>query len=716
VNLYPRLSIDNSRRVRELSHLVFCDLLKSARKRMEKHIPKLAGSWLAGVYDKDRTAAKAAQTTLSSFLNTDAKIALFKRQCQASVLRYAEDALAETPETLSDERTMSEDDRMDKYNRVVSSTLYLVSSFLSSLDKNDLLQCQEKYEALLSNNQTIWNLATSQDAYVRKSVNDLLAACVVSQPGIVEASLEVIHQNIIAKGLRVSQSTTASSLLSALICLSTEFPQIWTAQYGKRDSFSLICSFMEKGPQGCNEQFWVSLLALLNLLPTKILVPDTKHSELVLKALESGIASRDTISTQLETAWACYADIAGLLVSRLPSTILPIKLCEAIVYPLFRRWLTQPNVGPAMTAIAVQHLGKLYNMCALLDGEEANTSFTNEWQRLGDGLITEIQTSLPEQSQNYKDSQDSITAKALRWFQLAATISNLGERESTYILVPSCAIILSAISTIRAREGKPYSAAATAEAGVRLLPRLAQSSDVKPKLEDFLRNDFSRMMISPSAKYVISIFQCLGERESEGTSYRAMWDNAVHKILSIDDAPTKLRGIIALISMNENRSQDSKPSNSPTFVRFISHAARCNSALQNFLLVQFEQILQGKPGLVPLLKQALKFNAMDSISEARMVERATGNIFTLQFLPTLEALDIIFTNKPILLQSEQIQTVMTVKLFSLTEYPEQKARETALRNIIDTLNSGPGNHGIRQKTIVAAIKYGLTLQNPLRYV
>jgi len=41
VDLYPRISIDDSRRVRELSHILQFELLKSARKRMESIYQRL---------------------------------------------------------------------------------------------------------------------------------------------------------------------------------------------------------------------------------------------------------------------------------------------------------------------------------------------------------------------------------------------------------------------------------------------------------------------------------------------------------------------------------------------------------------------------------------------------------------------------------------------------------------------------------------------------
>src|SRR3954464_8844450 len=89
VKFYPRISIDNSRRVRELSHILQFELLKSARKRMEKYIPKIVGSWLGGTYDRDRAVARAANDGTKSFLDSPAKMALFFKRCETPIIDYA---------------------------------------------------------------------------------------------------------------------------------------------------------------------------------------------------------------------------------------------------------------------------------------------------------------------------------------------------------------------------------------------------------------------------------------------------------------------------------------------------------------------------------------------------------------------------------------------------------------------------------------------------
>jgi hypothetical protein len=106
--------------VRELSHNLQFELMKSARKRFERHLPKIVAAWLAGLYDRDRVVARAASDGLTSFLNTPEKVLAFWNKCQAQILDFAIEAIQETQDTLSDERSTTAEDSEAKYFRVVT--------------------------------------------------------------------------------------------------------------------------------------------------------------------------------------------------------------------------------------------------------------------------------------------------------------------------------------------------------------------------------------------------------------------------------------------------------------------------------------------------------------------------------------------------------------------------------------------------------------------
>ncbi len=104
MQFYPKLGIDNSRRVRELAHQIQYDLTAAVKKRMEQYMPGVAPTWLAGTLDRDRVVSKAAKDGLTSILDTDDKVQKFWKTLQPQILEYARSALDETPQSLCGDR------------------------------------------------------------------------------------------------------------------------------------------------------------------------------------------------------------------------------------------------------------------------------------------------------------------------------------------------------------------------------------------------------------------------------------------------------------------------------------------------------------------------------------------------------------------------------------------------------------------------------------
>jgi hypothetical protein len=229
--MYPRISIDNARRVRELAHNLQFELIKSARRRAERHIPKIVGAWLAGLYDRDRAVARAASDGLSSFINTPEKVMAFWRKCQTQILDYAIDAIRETQDTLSDERSTTKDDAEAKYIRVVGSSLSLVLSLLQRLSDEEVANQSDKLDEFFSE-ETVWRTITFNDSAVRKTVCHLVITCLNRKLPYAESTQA--KQAMVTGGLKTSQSGSALDYVRALTRLSQAVPGLWTPSPKKR--------------------------------------------------------------------------------------------------------------------------------------------------------------------------------------------------------------------------------------------------------------------------------------------------------------------------------------------------------------------------------------------------------------------------------------------------------------------------------------------------
>lgn len=131
VKIYPRASIDTSRRVRQLAHLIQGLVSGLVGRRIVPQLPKVVGAWLAGIYDNDRPVQRTALESFTKVFSTEEKRNNVWKIYQSSTLEFIDDVLLhQTPLTLSDERTVKRDDAESKYARVVGAALMLFNRII----------------------------------------------------------------------------------------------------------------------------------------------------------------------------------------------------------------------------------------------------------------------------------------------------------------------------------------------------------------------------------------------------------------------------------------------------------------------------------------------------------------------------------------------------------------------------------------------------------
>jgi hypothetical protein len=703
VKFYPRISIDNSRRVRELSHNLQYELLKSARKRIERYMPKIVGSWLAGTYDRDRAVSRAAVDGITSFLDTDQKVTTFWKRCQIQVLDYAQEAINETPQTLSDERTMTAEDVQAKYFRVVGSSISLVLNLLDKLEASDILKYQDKYDEFLSNNKKLWSLASCEDSFVRRTVDQLLQICVDKLPAMIEADLELISHGFIGEALRNSQSSSAFQLVAALRAVTSRFPDVWTSAYkGKKAPSSRLRHFVEKGSQGGPPAFWPTFSKLLSILPSGVLPVDVVSSLELLKAFRDGISNRQEPRNNAADAWQSYFETVTHLVGGLADPSGHGSLFQEAVYPLFEQYL-HPSVENSKwsSGNSTVILAKAYHVCALIKGTESENSFTNEWQRLADDFIQRLNTSLPEQSKDYHKSQTALVAESHRWFGLFSAILSIETLDSSgdQLMLPSRKIITTAIAAQVNRNGKPYSAAATIESALRLSPKFFELDSASLNtLRSFLENHLSRLIISPSSEYLVSILNLFRLITGQQSVFDDIWQSTIDRTLTLPDGEQKIKVVTALISND-------------AVARLTPH----NPALQDFLSAISIRAVRDQEQAESrnLFVAALTFNSLTAPSEKDLLDQIILIIEPKQGTTAgaLAALELISKKKPALLRQESKTSITLItKLLAITELSdtEVSSRATKLKTILETPDDAsaaelsPILHVIRENLEIAS--------------
>ncbi|KAI0594556.1 hypothetical protein F4775DRAFT_573675 [Biscogniauxia sp. FL1348] len=697
VQLYPRISIDNSRRVRELSHTLQFELMRSARKRMEKRIPKVVGPWLAGTFDRDRAVSRAATEGLSSFLTTPEKVAQFWKRCQQQIIDYASEAIKETPDTLSDQRSTSADDAEAKYHRVLSGGLVLVINLLQKLDLAELEKCLDNYDQFFEDNK-VWASVTINDVVTRRLACQLLLVCIEKRPGRIEADLTRLSKVFVAEGLKSNQTGSAADFVIALTKLTEKHPTVWTTEYtGKRSPTSRLKMFLEKGSQGGTTKYWEALGQLITILPNEVLPEDLDGAMQFLQAMRSGLTSRDEPRINAVDAWSAYLGVARQFITTAQSSDARLKLVRENIFPLIAHYLyPTPETSMWVSGNQLPILIKAYTSTATSPFEDVVEATRDEWNRLKDNFKERIRHSLPEASKEHQKSQKAISEEGGRWFSLTGIILDAHEKTIAadrpipdIPVQPSLELLQESLKLLQARNWKPFGAASTVEAAFKKAPMLFKSSSTEVSniigfLETSLSEGKEGFLQAPGASYILSSINLLGEIPDHQEEFERVWKANVATLLELIEDAEALPALTKLIS-----SKHATP--------FAQQAP----TLQTELIKRCLMCAVGNAASSwDLFDAVVTFSTLTEPAEKRLVKELTGRITNPLGQPdqgVLRGLRLIAQKKPELVsQDEEVHMSLMTSLLSLSERTDPDQEVTTLKSLME----GPSKGGSRLIVLV----------------
>ncbi|KAI1817479.1 hypothetical protein GGS20DRAFT_532322 [Poronia punctata] len=667
VQLYPRVSMENSRRVRELSHNLQFALMKSARKRMEKRLPKVVGPWLAGTFDRDRAVSRAATEGLSSFLTTPEKVTLFWKRCQGQILNYADDATKETTDTLSDRRSTNADDADAKYLRVLGGSLALVLNLLQRLDAAEIEKCIDSYDQFFGNDK-VWASLVANDSGVRRLSAQLLLVCIKKRPSQIEADLARISRALIAEGLKSDQAGSTTDYIDALVTLTEKYPTVWTSDYrGKKSPTSRLKIFLESGSQRGPPHYWTKLTQLLAVIPKGILPSDVDGAIEVLRSMRNGVTSRDEPRANSADAWSSYLGLARHFLQTLPSNEDRLRLSSECIFPLTRQYLfPSPDTSAWASGSQLQTLIRAYTSTTTLSYEDLVEATKAEWDQLRDELKTRIRNSLPETSKDHQKSQKTVAEEGDRWFSLAGKIldahekTRAGDRPIPDIPAqPSLSLLQESLKLLETRNWKPYGAALVLESAIKQAPLLFRSTSATQEVVEHMNRSLvegrGQFLSASSAPYILSGISLLGQIPEQRDNFTRIWKSGISVVMECLENVEAASALTKLISSTET-----------------GHLALQVPELQTELIRRCLMCAVGQPGSSwELFNNVFTFGALSDSASRRLTMELTGRIITPSGQPkegVIRGLQIIGDKKPELLaEDDEIHMALRTKLLSLSE-------------------------------------------------
>ncbi|KAI9786287.1 MAG: hypothetical protein M1816_008096 [Peltula sp. TS41687] len=737
VHVYPRLSIDASRRVRQLAHILQGQIVTVTGRQFARRMPFIIGAWLCGTYDNDRLARTAAQEGFQRAFSTEEKrlnvlkvyLQSILEHCRASILR-------ETVRTLSDERIVSPDDAEAKHARVVGTGIFLLDSLIGQLMKQDLAK-EEKLLGTILTDFRLWGYTAHKDSFVRRSMYKLIRTLLSEQSGtyqafmielssrssidLVASLLPVIGSNVLSKALGIDQTGSAREYSSLLAYLTSIFPGIWkTESTKKKPAISYLPEYLKRGSQGGPSQVWDDIGEVLERLPKDILPTAVKESLDLLEAMHEGLLRKEEPRTHIQVAWAKYFSLAHRLASLMPSEDDQCNLLKESIFPIFEQYIKSTSNSRWSVGInGTKTCATAFNDIGRYTAGNVRQALEAEWWRLAQLIVDDMKISQPEQSKEFHTSQMSVAGEGDRFGALNAEILRIShELPFATPLLRKTSIFLTRIvlEVLRSRDGKPFGASLLLEALLRYTPALILKDDEALHIiSDFMSDGLHSMAMSPSFKSLLSclcLFQSYAPTDATDDKsfgrrmslFRRTLNATIRTILAEPDPERKAQAIHMLLSsLNENNQSNEK--------------LDAGTELEEFILRCFKLAMQGETRNWELVNEALRNEGRVLSADTRenlLTEMMNGLSVEEKAPVALQGLEVIAKeNKALLRRLVSSNSKMLINIISLTESPDERLASEAkdLKTTIESILAGEGDQELGQ-SMVGLVHDGLSGAGP----
>ncbi|KAJ6256285.1 E3 ubiquitin-protein ligase [Drechslerella dactyloides] len=506
VQLYPKLSFENTIRIRHLAHKVLGTIADKTRRAFRPYLPQVAGSWLAGLYDSDQSVSAAATDALRQVFTTDEKIALVWKTYQMAIMDFCSKVKAnEQVNTLSDERNNSPDEMEAKFARVMKGITLAVAHLVSAMAKMGAQEAKHD-EAYLSfiNEPRLWTFAYHSDPHLRLAVYSLLRTCLVNRKDYIEPALHIIAPAMIDKALVGSQLGSNQRFLDTLLTMNETFPSSWEiAATVKKPTFKVVKRYVSKGSQGAPAEFWSKFTSLVQTLPEKALPSINDEVQLFLKAVVDGLSGSMEPKDHRPEAWSCYFHICAFLLSKefLKDEIRK-EIISVNIGNTFKEFLEPQEALAAWRIGLVDPPAILAKAMKVLT--EVDTAFVKENTN---NLITELGKQVEVVVDGFITAEGSAVESHMAtvdaWTRLTSALYHTLDR--THWPTPTLntveeELLRHAVASSRATQGKNIAAAAL----VASIAKAANSSvrrHCRPTLHEYLVDDSRNLVASPSREH-----------------------------------------------------------------------------------------------------------------------------------------------------------------------------------------------------------------------
>lgn len=279
VQLYPKLSIDDSKKVRATSHLIQSQFVLSLGKSYSKYLKDTIGIWIAGLFDPDKSVSKSCVESFTiGFPNKANIVSTLWKLFIEQILNFCHQIIVlETEHTLSDERFATNDESEAKYLRMLKVSILMIVHSFNELSMLDLTENVSNLIIDIFSSEIFQNCFTSTDFGLKTASYKALRSIVVSKhaKSLITKDLYKSLVKSMIKGMKFNSkinillySSTIIPILDSIIAVTKYQDSFWTSI---KKPIPKIIEFLKYGSLNSDVSYYSLINQLIHILPKEIL-------------------------------------------------------------------------------------------------------------------------------------------------------------------------------------------------------------------------------------------------------------------------------------------------------------------------------------------------------------------------------------------------------------------------------------------------------------
>jgi len=262
---YCALSIDIDHRVREAAQLAHAAVVKRIGKGIAMYLKQLAGAWFTSQYDTYPPAASAA---INSFNSTFPpwKIVNAIVHCQCEILLYiSNNIIVHTAQTLSTQKSLTNEEMEAKYERVLAANLQGYSCYFKKVPLDEIDKTLEIHNKILSSSK-FWKLARHDALPIKTAFFNVLTS-IMENAGKLLQNEKKRTVTTIMNSLDESEPAILSAVWESMLIATTKIDDWHLVVNINKLVLPKLWHVLRSGGQCCASTVYPNLLPFVSQFP-----------------------------------------------------------------------------------------------------------------------------------------------------------------------------------------------------------------------------------------------------------------------------------------------------------------------------------------------------------------------------------------------------------------------------------------------------------------